>query len=266
MKMLQSIVLKKRIAKAMCITLTLGIISIQPNVSFAQTSDAVVCVSTESYDLVTDEQGLINMALNQTKTTMSITNSITQDTMKAVDNSDDNGLTVVQLVNESYYSDGSIEKAYVVDNFALENKVTGSISYSSSTTSTNTTKYSIAARQTLYFTCKYYESGVVGVYNDILVHATKVESYVNFSSTAVAYFKHGIIATAFLNTSVYPEVYNIQTVGAPVNNKSYYVYANESNYYKSDSNGMYSSIMNVRTSNNNEFELQIDILSIVDGI
>ena len=165
---------------------------------------------------------------------------------------------------EDYYIDGSIEKVYVVDNFALEDRATGDISYTSSTTSTNTTKYNIAARQTLYFTCKYYGSGVP-VFDDIFVHATKIESYVNFSSTSVAFFQHGIIAQLFLN-SAYPDIYNIQTVRTPVNNKSYYVYANESNYYKVYGAGQYASIMSVRTANKNEFELRIDILSILDGV
>lgn len=76
---------------------------------------------------------------------------------------------------------------------------------------------------------------------------------------------HLIIAQLFLN-SAYPDIYNIQTVRTPINNKSYYVYANESNYYKVYGAGLYASIMSVRTANNNEFELQIDILSILDGV
>ena len=261
MRKLQHILSKKMFTRSIALLITVGLVASQPNVSFAQSSDTRTCIRTESYNRITDEQGLIKMALSQSNDFNATTNYI----MEEDNNSTENGLTAIQLLNEDYYSDGSIEKDYVVDNFALEDRATGDISYASSTTSTNTTKYNIAARQTLYFTCKYYASGVPNVYTDILVHATKVESYVNFSSTSVAFFQHGIIAQLFLN-SAYPEIYNIQTVSTPVNNKSYYVYANESNYYKVYGAGQYASIMSVRTANNNEFELQIDILSISDGV
>lgn len=260
MRKLQHILSKKMFTRSIALLITVGLIASQRSVLFAQTSDTRTCIRTESYNRITDEQGLIKMALSQSNDLNSTTNYI----MEEDNDSTENGLTAIQLLNEDYYSDGSIEKEYVVDNFALEDRATGDISYTSSTTSYNTTKYNIAARQTLYFTCKYYGSGVP-VYDDIFVHATKVESYVNFSSTSVAFFQHGIIAQLFMN-SAYPDIYNIETVGTPVNNKSYYVYANESNYYKLYGAGQYASIMSVRTANNNEFELQIDVLSILDGL
>ena len=132
------------------------------------------------------------MAISQSNDLNSTTNYI----MEEDNNSTENGPTAIQLLNEDYYSDGSIEKIML---------------------------------------------------------------------TSVAFFQHGIIAQLFID-SAYHDIYNIQTVGTPVNNKSYYVYANESNYYKLYGAGQYASIMSVRTANKNEFELQIDILSILDGI
>lgn len=49
--------------KSIALLITVGLFASQPNVSFAQSSDTRTCIRTESYNRITDEQGLIKMAL-----------------------------------------------------------------------------------------------------------------------------------------------------------------------------------------------------------
>lgn len=106
MRKLQHILSKKMFARSIALLITVGLIASQRSVLFAQTSDTRTCIRTESYNRITDEQGLIKMALSQSNDLNSTTNYI----MEEDNDSTENGLTAIQLLNEDYYSDGGMHQ------------------------------------------------------------------------------------------------------------------------------------------------------------
>ncbi|WMJ85991.1 hypothetical protein [Anaerocolumna sp. MB42-C2] len=229
-------------------------------IAIAESSDdSEKCISTVTYNRITDLDELIRLAITQANEKSNNRNSFN---IRDEENIQNNGILATQLIKENTYSDGSIEKEYVIDNMALENTVTGDvITYVDSSLYKSLSQYNVVAVQTVYYTLKYYESGVPGLYNDILVRAKKEQSYVNYSTTPVAYIKHGIIASLM----GYPFMDTTVTNGTPGNGKKYTTSAKNSSYYKDDSTGNYCTSLYVRTGDNDSFELTVDLLEVLDG-
>ena len=81
-------------------------------------------------------------------------------------------------------------------------------------------------------------------------------------STRVAVITHGIKSSLLK----YPSEYVTSTNATPVNNQAYTTYGtNNGVYYSDDSIGDYFTFLDVVTADNNSFELQFSILSVLDS-
>jgi hypothetical protein len=102
---------------------------------------------------------------------------------------------------------------------------------------------------------------VPGLYNDVLIRASQESSSIYYTTTAVAYIKHGIVSSLIGFPVI--DVYSIQSL--PNNNTVYTVYATNSAYYRDNVSGGYITYLQVQTTSGNSFELQFDLLALIDG-
>lgn len=241
-----------------------------PVISFAGTGNNIrTCVNKVTYDRIADIDELLKLAINQSKENNNLSSNVQSYNANDLLNNDqsesqNNGIIANQLIEERTYSDGSIEKDYIASSLALENKLTGdTITYYDSSLYKSMSLYNVVACQMVYYTLKLYESGVPGLYNDVLIRASQEQSWVSFPSPSIAFIKHGIRAQLMGAAFPYMDAYAYQT--PPGNNTVYIVYATNTAFYKDNMSGGYFCYLDVQTTSGNFFELQIDLLSLIDG-
>lgn len=253
--------IRRKSVKGLSFLIILNLLLISPLYVKAESGNTVAtCIETKTYDYVTDNEGLLKLAIKQADDSKNMGKSYAQ----AINNDNtlysNNGILATQLIREDVFSDGSVERDYVANNMAVQDKITGdTYTYVSTNLPRSLTQYNVIANQTIYFTFRYTENGSP-VYTEARVHCTREESYVN-SFTQVARITHGIRATLLNFTPEDDRTVN----GAPVNNQIYTTYATNSTYYRDDTTGDYFTFLNVLTADNKSFELDFSLLSTLDS-
>ncbi|GEM_PF-3128670 len=225
------------------------------------------CISRVTHNIKTDINDIFNIAINQAVEDSNnvgenrLVGSCESQISDDLSDTGNNGIMAKQLIEERAYSDGTLEKDYVVNNLALEDKTTGEVyTYANGSLYRSISYYNVVAVQTVNFTVQYTETGVPNVYSEIRIRVNNEESYVNYTTTGVAYITHGIKADLLL----FPYMLAYTTNVGPGNGTVYTVYATNNTYYR-DNSGTYETFLNVQTTNNNYFELHIDLLILLHG-
>lgn len=268
--MVRNKIIKKGISTVLSTSMLLSLI-LSPIKVNAETSYKV-----ETYEQVNNVDELVSMALDQS-----------ENKEYTYANSDSKDIVATQLIEKKTYANGIVEETYIsdafliidsdtdekvtIDNFDeqkwedtidevsnLELKSLGKtfLVTASSSTSKSAYQYNINARQSVNYTKK-------AVNAETFIHVNSETSSVTYSSTKVAYIKHGVKSVGMVLFG--GETDNYTTNGVPSTGTSYTVSVTNSYYYRNNSLGVYFTYLYVQTGDGNSFEIDIDMIDLLDS-